>query len=140
MNHDRQTHGLRKASAPPLDRMPALDGSVDSGVSVVGADDAPGFSAALHPAERGACCIVLEARRLGHGGIGRDGGVGTAGRGLRPSQVRRVPGRHAEPRPGAAGPSRVFGLIERDAIGRQATRLAPVHRAEGRAHRAGARS
>jgi gamma-glutamylputrescine oxidase len=51
---------------------PALEGSVDCDVCVVGAGIA-GCSAALHLAERGLSVVVLEEQRVGWGASGRSG-------------------------------------------------------------------
>ena len=70
------------ATAPGLDRRPALAGREAADVCVVGAGFT-GVSAALHLAERGYSVIVLEAERVGWGASGRNGGQ--VGSGLRES-------------------------------------------------------
>jgi len=52
---------------------PTLEGSVSADVVVIGAGYA-GLSTALHLAERGTRVVVLEAREVGWGGSGRNGG------------------------------------------------------------------
>jgi glycine/D-amino acid oxidase-like deaminating enzyme len=59
-----------QASAPPPLARPALKGQIASDVAIIGAGDT-GLSAALHLAERGIACVVLEARAVGSGGSGR---------------------------------------------------------------------
>jgi gamma-glutamylputrescine oxidase len=58
------------ARVPP--QRPALEGTVDCDVCVVGAGIA-GCSAALHLAERGLSVVLLEERRVGWGASGRSG-------------------------------------------------------------------
>lgn len=68
------------ASARGLVEHPPLSGSQSADVCVVGAGYT-GLSAALHLAERGYSVIVLEARRVGWGASGRNGGqIGTGQR------------------------------------------------------------
>jgi gamma-glutamylputrescine oxidase len=57
---------------------PALDGSVTADVCVVGGGYA-GLSAALELAERGYRVVLLEARRIGWGASGRNGGQAIVG-------------------------------------------------------------
>ena len=51
-----------------------------------------GLSAALHAAEQGLSVQVIEARRIGHGGSGRNVGLVNAGLWLPPDQVRAALG------------------------------------------------
>ncbi len=91
-----------------------------------------GLSAALHGAEAGLDCLVLEAERLGHGGSGRNVGLVNAGLWLPPEEVVA---RLGEAR-GAAlirllgeGPQTVFDLIERHQIRCAAVRTGTIHAA-----------
>jgi glycine/D-amino acid oxidase-like deaminating enzyme len=59
-----------QASAPPPLARPALKGQIATDVAIIGAGDT-GLSTALHLAERGIACVVLEARDVGSGGSGR---------------------------------------------------------------------
>ena len=61
------------ASANPFPAQPRLTGSESADVVVVGGGYA-GLSAALHAAEAGMSVILLEARRIGWGASGRNGG------------------------------------------------------------------
>ncbi|KAA0014208.1 FAD-binding oxidoreductase [Billgrantia pellis] len=61
------------ATANPSPERPALEGSVECDVCVVGAGFT-GISAALHLAEQGHEVVVLEAARVGFGASGRNGG------------------------------------------------------------------
>jgi gamma-glutamylputrescine oxidase len=68
------------ASARGLTEYPVLRGALTADVCVVGAGYT-GLSTALHLAERGYSVIVLEARRVGWGASGRNGGqIGTGQR------------------------------------------------------------
>jgi gamma-glutamylputrescine oxidase len=60
--------GVRRPAAPP-----ALEGRIDADVCVVGAG-LTGLSAALELASRGYSVAVLEARKVGWGASGRNGG------------------------------------------------------------------
>jgi glycine/D-amino acid oxidase-like deaminating enzyme len=64
---------LWAATAPPAAATPALQESMSTDVAIVGAGFT-GLSAALHLAEAGAQCCVLEAREPGWGASGRNGG------------------------------------------------------------------
>ena len=60
------------ASAHGSPEHPALEGSVDADVCVVGGGIA-GCSSALHLAERGMRVVLLEEHRIGWGASGRSG-------------------------------------------------------------------
>ena len=64
---------LWHATAAPAPDCPPLREDVDVDVAIVGGGYA-GLSTALHLAERGVSCVVLEAREPGWGGSGRNGG------------------------------------------------------------------
>lgn len=74
-SHVKQAHidSYYVASAGPIPDYPALDGSLDCDVCVVGGGLA-GLSAALNLAERGYSVVLLEGSRLGHAASGRNGG------------------------------------------------------------------
>ncbi len=61
------------ATAPAGPACPVLRGTVDADVCIVGGGLA-GLSAALDLAQAGRRVVLLEARRLGHGASGRNGG------------------------------------------------------------------
>ncbi|MBB3952384.1 NAD(P)/FAD-dependent oxidoreductase [Aureimonas jatrophae] len=73
-------------SVPDRPRYPALDGSLEADVAVVGGGFT-GLSAALHLAERGARVCVLEAARFGDGASGRNGGQLGTGHRLWPEEL-----------------------------------------------------
>src|SRR5262252_5493696 len=64
---------LWAATAPAAPATRPLEGRVTADVVVIGAGYA-GLSTALHLAERGTRVVVLEAREVGWGGSGRNGG------------------------------------------------------------------
>jgi gamma-glutamylputrescine oxidase len=66
------------ASANPAPLHPALNGSIEADVCVIGGGIA-GCSTALHLAERGFRVVLLEAHRIGWGASGRSGGQAIAG-------------------------------------------------------------
>ena len=91
-----------------------------------------GLSTALHAAEQGVDCHVLEARQIGYGGSGRNVGLVNAGLWLPPQDVRRRLG----DKRGAAlikvlgeAPEYVQSLIERHQIRCEATRTGTIHAA-----------
>lgn len=103
------------AGAPP--GFPALAGSHRADVCVVGGGYT-GLSAALHLAQRGYRVILLEARRVGWGASGRNGGqVGTG---------QRLPEADLEQRFGRGRARELFALAEegrnlvRDLVARHA--------------------
>lgn len=66
------------ATANPLEAFPRLEGAKTADICVVGAGYT-GLSTALNLAERGYKVVVLEAKRVGWGASGRNGGqIGTA--------------------------------------------------------------
>jgi len=65
--------GVWGATAPPLRPLPSLDGPLHADIAIVGAGYT-GLSTALHLAERGISCVVLEAREPGWGASGRNTG------------------------------------------------------------------
>ncbi|MGE0004168.1 MAG: NAD(P)/FAD-dependent oxidoreductase [Parvibaculaceae bacterium] len=62
-----------QASAHPFPPQPSLTGEVTADICVIGAGFT-GLSAALELAEAGYKVVVLEARQVGHGASGRNGG------------------------------------------------------------------
>ncbi len=66
------------ATAPREQRFPALESNLDGDVAVVGAGLA-GLSAAIELADRGFSVVLLEAREVGWGASGRNGGQAIAG-------------------------------------------------------------
>lgn len=94
-----------------------------------------GLSTALHAAEAGLDTLVLEAKRLGAGGSGRNVGLVNAGLWLPPRAVTAKLGAHG---PGflarfGDGPRLVFELIERHQIQCEARRNGTIHVAHAQA-------
>ena len=71
--HDGAAPTWYEASARTNPAWPALDGNVRADVCVIGGGYT-GLSCALHLAERGFSTVLLEARRIGNGASGRNGG------------------------------------------------------------------
>ncbi|WP_193164346.1 NAD(P)/FAD-dependent oxidoreductase [Microbulbifer hainanensis] len=67
------TDSYYAASANPAPVYPALEGTVEADVCIIGAGYT-GLSSALHLAERGYKVVVLEAERVAWGASGRNGG------------------------------------------------------------------
>lgn len=110
-------------TAPPLD----TDRTVD--LAIIGGGFT-GCAAALEAARQGASTCLLEAQTIGHGGSGRNVGLVNAGLWLPPDTVRAQMGETAGTKlltTLAEAPSRVFALIEREAIDCEATRNGTIH-------------
>ena len=108
-----------------------MESDVETDVAIVGGGFT-GLSTALHAAERGLDCQVLEARRIGHGGSGRNVGLLNPGVWLPPWDVRARLGEEK----GAVltkvlgeGPGYVMSLIERHQIRCELTRSGTIHAA-----------
>ncbi|ANN75926.1 NAD(P)/FAD-dependent oxidoreductase [Bordetella flabilis] len=106
---------LWAATAAPAPATVPLQESTRADVLVIGAGYA-GLSTALHLAERGVDALVLEAREIGFGGSGRNGGQVIPGLKYDPDELmaRYGPERGAQVLRFAAGTAdAVFDLIER---------------------------
>lgn len=128
---ENSTVSLWDASAVEPEIADPMDGDVVTDVAIVGGGFT-GLSTALHLGERGVECHVLEARKIGFGGSGRNVGLVNAGLWLPPQEVHR---RLGEKR-GAdliktlgEAPDYVFSLIERHQIQCEATRTGTIHAA-----------
>ena len=84
---ERRTLSLWDRSAEEADFASPMDGDVVTDVAIIGGGYT-GLSTALHAAERGIDCLVLEADRIGCGGSGRNVGLVNAGLWLPPQDVR----------------------------------------------------
>ena len=122
---------LWESSAQEPDYSRPMDGDVSTELAIIGGGFT-GLSTALHAAERGIDCHVLEARKIGFGGSGRNVGLVNAGLWLPPQDVRDKLGQ----RRGAAlvdtlseAPSYVFSLIDRHQIRCEAMRNGTIHAA-----------
>ncbi len=93
-----------------------------------------GLSTALHCAEKGLTAHVLEARRIGYGGSGRNVGLVNAALWLPPAKVREKLGPDYGDRflrRFSDGPSVVFDLIERHQVRCEVTKTGTIHAAHG---------
>ncbi|MEM9048472.1 MAG: FAD-binding oxidoreductase [Pseudomonadota bacterium] len=112
------SHSLWTATANPAPARPALSGSVEADVVVVGGGFT-GLSTALHLAERGVKVTLLEAESPGWGASGRNGGQVNPGLKAKPEETIAAHGADLGGRmvalSGGAG-DLVFGLIEKHGI------------------------
>ncbi|MEM0937928.1 MAG: FAD-binding oxidoreductase [Pseudomonadota bacterium] len=122
---------LWDSSAAEADYTAGLGREIAVDVAIVGGGYT-GLSTALHCAEAGLSAHVLEAKRLGFGGSGRNVGLVNAGVWHPPAKVGAALGPTYGPRFVArfgAGPETVFGLIEKHQIRCEATRTGTIHAA-----------
>lgn len=106
-------------------------GDLSCDVAIVGGGYT-GLSTALHAAQKGLSCRVLEAQDIGHGGSGRNVGLVNAGVWLPPQEVEKKLGKgpgSALVRELGAMPAYVFDLIEQHQIRCEATRTGTIHAA-----------
>ena len=108
-----------------------LDGDTSTDLAIIGGGFT-GLSTALHAAQKGVECHVLEAKHIGYGGSGRNVGLVNAGLWLPPQDVKQ---RLGETR-GAAlvemlggAPNYVRSIIERHQIRCEATWNGTIHAA-----------
>lgn len=85
----QHTQSYYAATAKGDHPRPALAGDIDCDVCVVGGGFT-GLSTALHLAERGYDCVLLEAERLGWGASGRNGGQLGSGQRKDPEEVAQL--------------------------------------------------
>lgn len=130
MSQDQKI-SLWDISAAEEDYTAAMDGDVTTELAIVGGGFT-GLSTALHAAEKGIEAHVLEARKIGYGGSGRNVGLVNAGLWLPPQDVRAKLG---EKRGSGLvkllgeAPEYVFSLIEKHQIRCEATRNGTIHAA-----------
>ena len=116
------TSAERESAAP-------LRGEAVADLAVIGGGFT-GLSAALRAAEGGASVRLIEARRFGHGGSGRNVGLVNAGLWLPPRAIRGILGQETGERLCAAldlGPDLVFELIGKWRIACEAVRAGTLH-------------
>ncbi len=125
------TISLWDRSAAEADLINPMTGDGVTDLAIVGGGFT-GLSTALHAAEKGIDCRVLEAKQIGYGGSGRNVGLVNAGLWLPPQDVRAKLGE----KNGAAliktlgeAPSYVRSLIERHQIRCEATWKGTIHAA-----------
>jgi glycine/D-amino acid oxidase-like deaminating enzyme len=129
-----QQASLWVATAAPAPPCPALQGAIDTDVCVIGGGYT-GLSCALTLAENRADAIVLEARGIGHGGSGRNGGQVIPGLKQDPDEIlatfERADAQRMIELAGSAA-DRTFALIARHRIecdARPGGWLQPAHSA-----------
>jgi len=108
-----------------------LSGNDDTDVAIVGGGFT-GLSTALHLAERGVACRVLESEKIGYGGSGRNFGLVNPGVWLPPQEVRaRLGDVYGDRLLEVLGdaPRYVFSLIDKYAIDCEDTRTGTIHAA-----------
>jgi glycine/D-amino acid oxidase-like deaminating enzyme len=126
---ERISHWDGSAVEPDIDS--PLDGDTRADVAIVGGGFT-GLSTALHGADAGLDCLVLEAERIGHGGSGRNVGLVNAGVWHPPAAVRAALGPTYGPRfieRFGAAPEYVFSLIEKHQIRCEPSRNGTIHAA-----------
>ena len=135
MRNDKTNKNLWAYSAPPAPTTTRLEGNIKCQVAIIGGGFT-GLSTALHLAEAGIDCIVLEAKDIGFGGSGRNVGLVNAGMWMRPDDIVATMGEAVGGRLVSElgdGPAYVFDLIAKHAIECEAVRSGTLHLAVGEA-------
>lgn len=133
MRNDKTNKNLWSHSAPPAPVTSRLQGNTTCQVAIVGGGFT-GLSTALHLAEAGIDCVVLEARDIGFGGSGRNVGLVNAGMWMRPDDIIETAGETVGGRLVSElgnGPAYVFDLIAKHAIECEAVHNGTLHLAVG---------
>ncbi len=134
MRAENITHGLWAATLPSRPHLDSLKGDNNTDIAIVGGGYT-GLSAALHLAESGKECVLLDAAEIGFGGAGRNVGLVNAGLWLMPEELVRIAGKvYGEKLLDVLGksPHLVFGLIEKHGIQCEAIRTGTLHCADSR--------
>jgi hypothetical protein len=132
MTTENITHGLWAATLPSRPHLNSLKGNKSTDIAIVGGGYT-GLSSALHLAETGRECVLLEAAEIGHGGAGRNVGLVNAGLWLMPEELVRIAGPvYGEKLLDVLGdsPDLVFDLIEKHGIECEALRSGTLHCAD----------
>lgn len=135
MRNDKNNRNLWTHTASQAPDTKPLPGDTSCQVAIIGGGFT-GLSAALHLAEAGIDCIVLEANTIGFGGSGRNVGLVNAGMWMRPDDIVAAAGEVVGNRlvnELGDGPAYVFDLIERHGIDCEAIRNGTLHLAIGEA-------
>lgn len=128
---DRAAISLWDSSAEEPTVEYKLDSEVSTDLAIVGGGFT-GLSTALHAAEKGVDCHVLEAKHIGYGGSGRNVGLVNAGLWLPPQDIQAEIGEERGSnfvRILGEMPAYVFSLIERHQIRCEATKSGTIHAA-----------
>ena len=88
MKTAQQPESLWQATAPPLEKMPALEGGIECEVAIVGAGYT-GLSTALHLAESGCKSVIVDKEQPGWGCSGRNGGQVNPNWKVLPQDIRK---------------------------------------------------
>lgn len=135
MRNDKTNKNLWSHSASPAPATSPLQGNGSCRVAIIGGGFT-GLSTALHLAEAGIDCIVLEAKEIGFGGSGRNVGLVNAGMWMRPDDIVATAGEKVGSRLVSElgdGPAYVFELIAKHAIECEAVHNGTLHLAVGEA-------
>ncbi len=134
MKTENITHGLWAATLASRPRLTSFTGNKTIDVAIVGGGYT-GLSSALHLAEAGRECVLLEAAEIGYGGAGRNVGLVNAGLWLMPEELVRIAGPvYGEKLLDVLGdsPDLVFDLIEKHGIECEALRNGTLHCADSK--------
>ncbi len=124
--------GLWAATAPHKPELAAFKGDQRTETAIIGGGYT-GLSAALHLAQMGKDCMVLEAEDIGFGGAGRNVGLVNAGLWLMPDDLLKLAGpEYGEKLLDVLGnsPDVVFDLIKEHSIECEALRNGTLHCAD----------
>ncbi|WP_425050778.1 NAD(P)/FAD-dependent oxidoreductase [Psychromarinibacter sp. S121] len=120
---------LWEATCAETVQAPPLTGDATVDLAVIGGGFT-GCSAALEAARAGASVCVLEARRIGYGGSGRNVGLVNAGLWLPPDEIVALMGEAPSARlmdALAAGPATVFAKVKEHGIACEAVQAGTLH-------------
>lgn len=135
MGNEDKHKNLWTYSAPPAPPTSPLESSISTSVAIIGGGFT-GVSAALHLAEAGIDCAVLEAKTIGFGGSGRNVGLVNAGMWVQPDDLVSTLGEQVGNRllqELGDGPNVVYSLIEKHGIDCEAVHNGTLHLAIGEA-------
>ena len=129
--NDRRKISLWDVTAEEPDHKSPLGGDATTELAIIGGGFT-GLSTALHAAQLGMDCHVLEAKHIGHGGSGRNVGLVNAGLWLPPQDCRQRLGEKCGSslvKTLGEAPAYVMSLIERHQIRCEATKSGTIHAA-----------
>ena len=131
LRNNHPAMSLWDVSAEEADVAAPLEGDASTDLAIVGGG-ITGLSTALHAAQKGIGCHVLEAEHVGYGGSGRNVGLVNAALWLPPQDLSSRLGPTYGPRfvqRFGEAPAYVFSLIERYQIRCEMTRTGTIHAA-----------